>query len=233
MNEIKLTYLEKIIHEMNGQVNTIYVLSDILSQEGSLLSKINNHENLKLICDASQKLAKMIGLLSSITNLKSNKINIQLEELDLVNLVEKEVSYYSVRTKITPGLKIDFSSKILNCQVKIDEFWFKQLLGNLITNAVNHCDKGLIQVRTDIFTKNGVNYFRLYVCDEGCGISEHELETIFLPLERGSHSVGKVPGSGIGLAIAKEVAEAHGGSIVAKNNAKVGATFEVNIPLNK
>ncbi len=65
----------------------------------------------------------------------------------------------------------------------------------------------------------------LRVSDEGTGIPKDELESIFLPLQRGSHSIEKFPGSGIGLTIAKEVVKAHGGNIIAPNNTKAGAIF--------
>jgi signal transduction histidine kinase len=146
--------------------------------------------------------------------------------------VKQEIKYHQIRNTTNHNLKIDLNNKISTCKTKVDSFWFKQMLANLIMNAVNHCEKGLIEIHTDIIKKDAVDYFHLTVSDEGCGIPENELETIFKPMERGSHSLEKnIPGSGIGLAIVKEVIEAHGGSILARNGSKAGAVFEVLIPL--
>jgi signal transduction histidine kinase len=233
MPNIKFTYLDKIIHEMNGQIHAISALSDIMLDDKIKLSESQNRENLEFINNAAAKLSKIASSLSSITALKSDKINIQPEEVDLIDLVKQETKWHQVRNKTNSDIKIDLTSKIPSCKAKVDGFWFKQMLANLIMNAINHCEKGLIEVHTNIIKKDGNDYFCLTVSDEGFGIPEDELETIFKPLERGSHSLEKnIPGSGIGLAIVKEVIEAHDGSILAKNGLKVGAVFEVLIPLN-
>ncbi len=100
----------------------------------------------------------------------------------------------------------------------------------LITNAMNHTEKGVIKVRVGIIEEVRTKCFSLRVSDEGSGIPENELESIFLPLQRGSHSVGK-PGSGIGLTIAKEIVEARDGNIMARNNTRAGAVFVIKLPL--
>jgi len=188
--------------------------------------------NLECIHDSAEKLVRIVNLLSTITNLKSDKVHIQPHELDLIELVKQETKEYQVRNKTNFNIRIVLNNKIANCTARVDGFWFKQLLSNLIMNAVNHCEKGLIEVRTDKVKKGEINYFCLSVSDEGCGIPEKELETIFKPMKRGSHSLkNNIPGSGIGLAIAHEIIEAHGGSIRALNNPKGGATFDVLIPL--
>lgn len=197
-----------------------------------LNGEAQNRETLEYINSAATKLGKIVSSLSSITNLKSDNIKIYPEEVDLIDLVKQETKEHQIRNRTNDDIKIDWHSKIPSCKAKVDGFWFRQLLANLIMNAINHSEKGVIEIHTDIVKKDEVEHFRLTVSDEGCGIPEDELETIFKPLERGSHSLQKnIHGSGVGLAIAREVVEAHGGSILARNNEKGGATFEVMIPL--
>ena len=232
MNKLNITYFEKIIHDMNAQVHNICLFSELLLQGTDKSSTKNNKEISQYLNDSGIKLSKIVGLLSSITNIKSDKINIKKEESDLIELLNKEIKYHKTQNKINLDLKINFNSKIPSCLAEVDQFWFSQLVANVINNAINHCNQGLIEVSADIFSKNSIDYFRLNVIDEGCGIPEDELETIFLPLTRGSRSILRnINGAGIGLAIAREVAKAHNGSIYAKNNPKVGANFEVLIPL--
>jgi signal transduction histidine kinase len=232
MSNIKFTYLDKIIHEINAHIHNITALSDIMLNGKVKLSETQARENLEYINNAATKLGKIVSSLSSITDLKSGKLNMQLEELDLINLVKQETKHHQIRNSTNDNLKIGLNNKISSCLTIIDGFWFKQMLANLIMNAINHCEKGLIEIHTDLLKKDDIDYFHLTVSDEGCGIPENELETIFKPLERGSHSLEKnIPGSGIGLAIVKEVIEAHGGSILARNGSKAGAVFEVLIPL--
>lgn len=229
MQYTKITYLEKIIHEMSSLIQAVYLCSELMIENQDICNK----ENLSHIHEASEKLRKLLSLLTSITHLKTSEIDLHLEEVDLIALVQHEIKYHQVRNKSNPDLKIDCVSNVRNCPVKVDQFWFKQLLANLIINAINHCERGIIEVCTDIVTKTGKHYFFLSVRDEGCGIAEDELKIIFSPFERGTHSIGKIPGSGIGLAIVKEIVESHDGIVTARNNEKGGATFDVVIPLKR
>ena len=226
MNRLAVTYFEKMLHEMNGPITTIYLLSDLmLSNSNVKLDKINNRENLRNIYAAAKKLNKMVNLLSTITNLQSDTINIQLNKCDLIELVKEEVKYHQVRNK-NSSLILKFQNRTSSYYSIVDNFWFKQVLGILITNAMNHTEKGVIKIRVGITKEESTESFCLrVVSDEGTGIPKDELESIFLPLQRGSHSIEKFPGSGIGLTIAKEVVKAHGGNIIAQNNTKAGAIF--------
>ena len=77
MNSLKITYLDKILHEMNGSINNIYFLSNFMLNKAKL-DKGDDKEGLRNIYEATKKLIKMVSLLSTIANLKSDKINIQL-----------------------------------------------------------------------------------------------------------------------------------------------------------
>lgn len=163
----------------------------------SSLAKLRLGKILEYINDAAAKLSKIVSSLSSITNLRSDKIDIHPEELDLIVLVNQETRGHQIRNSTNSNIKIGLNNKISSCLATVDGFWFKQLLANLIMNAVNHCERGSIEIHTEFVKKDGIDHFLLSVHDEGCGIPENELETIFKPLERGSHSLEKnFPGSG-------------------------------------
>jgi signal transduction histidine kinase len=161
MHNIKFTYLDKIIHEMNAQIHNISALSDIMVHSKIKLSETQARENLEYINNAATKLGKIVSSLSSITDLKSGKINIQQEEIDLIELVKQETKHHQIRNTTNHNLKINLNSKISSCLTIIDSFWFKQMLANLIMNAVNHCEKGLIEIHTDIVKKDDIDYFYL------------------------------------------------------------------------
>lgn len=100
-------------------------------------------------------------------------------------------------------------------------------MANLITNAVKHTTQGTIQVTLMVIEQDQIPYLRLIVSDEGEGIPTSELESIFQPLRtRADKTVG-----GVGLAVVREVIEAHGGNVIAYNNPTKGASFQVLLPL--
>jgi signal transduction histidine kinase len=231
MYDREITYLDKIIHEINGQIHNIGLFAEIMLDSKEALSEIDNKKNLEIIYDSAKSLSKIVSLLSTITYTKSSEIKVELKEQDLIELVKQEIKRYQIRNKKNPKLEINLNNKVPDGKAAVDGLWFRQLLSNLITNAINHCPEGIIEIAINTVHKDAIKYLSLRIIDEGCGIPEDELEAIFQPLRRGSHSIGKISGSGIGLTIAREIAEAHNGSITARNNSKGGATFEVLIPL--
>lgn len=235
MNNSNITYLEKLIHEMSSPIQNLSLIPDLMLDKNIRMSKVDRRENLQYIQSSAIKLVQIVRMISAITNLKSEKITLDFVETNLIDLINKEISYHTLRLKQDKNkqLEISFNIKVENCKAKVYSFWYGQLLANLIINAINHTEKGTIEVILDTFGKDNTDFIRLTVIDSGCGIPENELEEIFQPLKRGSHSIGRLKGSGIGLAVTKEIAEAHGGSIEATNNENGGAIFEVVIPVER
>ena len=87
MEQIKLTYLDKIVHEMNASIQAIYLLSDIMLDGKLQFSEVDLQENLQHIFEASKKLIDITSMLSSITNVKSDKVVLNKEEVDLIKLI--------------------------------------------------------------------------------------------------------------------------------------------------
>lgn len=234
MSNISITYLEKIIHEMNTPLQNLDIIPDLMLDPNVNMSENDKKEGLLHLQSSAKKLIQLVKLLSSITNVSSESIQLNISKVDIIDLINKEIAYHSpnIKRDSTKQLKIALQTQLDECVAEIDSFWFRQLITNLIINAINHTDEGVIRIFLDMQDNGQSNKITIKVVDEGCGIAEDELDEIFEPLTRGSHSVGKVKGSGIGLAVAKEVTEAHGGSIKAENNKTVGATFEVIMPQN-
>ncbi len=90
-----------------------------------------------------------MNLLSTITNLKSYTINIQSNKYDLIAMVRQETKYPQERNR-NSSLILKFQNRIPRYYSIADNFWFRQLLGILITNTMNHTEKGVIKVRVDI-----------------------------------------------------------------------------------
>ena len=174
MSNLKFTYLDKILHDINGPLHNISLLSELLSRDNTNMSKTDMIEYIKDIHESAGKLVRTINMLSSVTNLKTGKVNVQLAESDLISLVKKEISYHQRSKQQDQHIEIKLNSTIDSCKTLIDEYWFRQLLANLIMNAVNHSEKGMIEITTDITEKDGILHFSLSVKDEGCGIPEDE-----------------------------------------------------------
>ena len=128
-------------------------------------------------------------------------------------------------------IEIKFQTELSECFSIADSFWYGQILTNLISNAVNYSKKGEITVTFSINIINNIDYCVISVQDEGIGIPEKELDTIFQPFNRGSGENMYFKGTGLGLAICQEIIEAHNGTISASNNESAGATMKMSIPI--
>ncbi len=127
MNNLEITYLDKILHEINGSVTNIHLLSDLMLSKVKL-NKKNGIENLRNIYESSNKLGKIVNLLSTITNLKSDTMKIQSNKCNLIDIIKQEIKYHQVRIR-NSSLILKFQNRTLSCYGMVDDFWFKQLLG--------------------------------------------------------------------------------------------------------
>jgi nitrogen fixation/metabolism regulation signal transduction histidine kinase len=113
-----------------------------------------------------------------------------------------------------------------NVTVKIDKHRFKQMLTNLLINAIDAMDgKGLIEIRTDVVQKREIRFCRISVRDTGKGIGKEALPNIFTP-----YYTSKENGTGLGLPIIERIVNDHGGSIWFNSAEGAGTTFFVDLP---
>lgn len=112
-------------------------------------------------------------------------------------------------------------------QIHSDEQLIKQIIYNLIDNALKHCDKG--EVTVDCYSRD--NYLIISVTDTGCGISSDNLENIFIPFWQVDTIPSKTrEGSGLGLSICQLFAESLGGNISVTSRVHHGTVFTLSIP---
>jgi signal transduction histidine kinase len=225
------SYFDKVLHELATPINGILNLSDVLHTEWKNLIEDDRQACIKDIWGSAQTLADLINALREMHNFQSSKIRFNFAEMDIISIVENSLSSVSYRME-EKSLQSDLIKKMNVCIATIDKIWFKQLLVNLLNNAINHTETGIISVHVDVVKTGKSNNLHIAVKDQGVGIKEDELEIIFEPLKRGRNSIGKIKGSGIGLALCKEIIESHRGKIWARNNEYKGATVELSIPLD-
>jgi CheY-like chemotaxis protein/anti-sigma regulatory factor (Ser/Thr protein kinase) len=111
--------------------------------------------------------------------------------------------------------------------VLADESRLRQILINLLSNAVRYTPAGQVRLKVS----HHAEIARIEITDTGCGIAEADLASIFLPFERGRHAHGGEPGTGLGLPITQLLVELMGGKISVESTPDVGTTFTVKLYL--
>ena len=118
-------------------------------------------------------------------------------------------------------------------EIEVDADRISQVFYNIIVNAIRYSpEQGVVKVATTLTSEEGKKYLKISFTDDGLGISEEDLPYIFEHFYRGDKSRDrKSGGSGIGLAIVKQLVEIHGGRVVVTSKLGEGSTFTVLLPV--
>ncbi len=146
----------------------------------------------------------------------------QTVTIDLAALVQEVMTLYVLKSGVT--FKADYEDASL--MIMGDPVSIRQVLHNLIKNALEAIEnQGVIEINLHRVQKNDSDFIEIALYDDGLGIKEEQIETIFEP-----YVTTKAKGTGLGLAIVKKIIEEHGGAIWVDTSRKVGAGFIIQLP---
>lgn len=227
LDQLKSDFIATVSHELRTPLTSLNMSLDIFSNE--VLGPINERQRDLLVSarEDSERLTKLVKELLELARLESGQYKIVKEPINVRELVE---------TGLKP-VRLPLREKQIEVEVHIDpalpELYgdaqhLSWVLTNLISNALRYTDPGG-KVTIDVHQENGDILFT--VTDTGRGIPKDALQTIFEKFVQIKQSSDSTPGSvGLGLAIAKQVVEAHGGHIWVESHENKGSTFYFRIP---
>jgi len=188
----------------------------------------STQENLTSIYEEILRLGRLVRSLEELNRAEASHLNLKREKADLRGIMERVISQFQ-----TQFFDKDVDLKLLLPQhpleTYVDQDKIFQVLSNLISNALKFTPKG---GKVEVVTKRKDHEIEIIVKDTGIGIPEKDLPFIFERFFRGANGDNGVKGSGIGLTIAKELTEAHGGKIEVKSVLNFGTEFTVRLPLS-
>lgn len=200
-------FLASISHELRTPLTYIKGYSDILSRPG--ISQEEREEYIAIIREESEQLAALIGNLFELAKLDLHQFEIQGQDMSINKLLE------SVATLVKPAFREDRISLSVTCEPGLRAFWdpdrIQQVLLNVLDNARKHSAAGS---RVSVDCRKVRSEIVIEIKDEGEGIRSEEVPYVFERLYRADKSRSRESGgSGLGLVIAKEIVESHGGKI--------------------
>lgn len=196
-----------------------------------------DREHLDAIKEQTALLTRLTADLRDLSMVESGQLKLQLAATDLMDLVRRKILTFAVTAK-DKGIELtsDLAQEVP--QVEVDPARIEQVLGNLMTNAIRHTPGGgkiTVSARViDRDTAHGVDASSVVVsvADNGEGISPEHLPHVFERFYRVEESRSRGEGgAGLGLAIARQMVEAHGGTVWAESELGKGSTFHVALPL--
>ncbi len=229
-SQAKSNFLANMSHEIRTPMNAISGMSEILLRE---LGEHSASEYVVGIKQASSNLLTIINDILDISKIESGKLDIVQSEYTLSSLLNDVIAMARLRVESKQLEFFTYIDSKLPQKLIGDEGRIKQVLINLLTNAIKFTHKG--HVGFDV-TGNIVGdevYLTFEVYDTGVGIKEEDMVRLFEEFERVNTTKNRsIEGTGLGLAISKQLCEMMGGTINLHSEYGVGSTFTVEITQN-
>lgn len=225
-DKYKSDFLANMSHELKTPLNSIIVISSIMSKNKNKKLDDEQVKNMKIINNCGNDLLVLINDILDISKIEAGEITINLSKTNMNQLIEDLI------TEMQPLAVEKELLLISNCLLNqifllTDSSRIKQILKNLISNAIKFTKDGKIEV----ILEENANDLTIKVIDEGIGIAKEKLQHIFERFKQADGSTTrKYGGTGLGLAISKELALLLGGDIKAFSEIEKGSTFELILP---
>lgn len=232
-NQSKSTFLSNMSHDIRTPMNAIVGLCTLLQRDADNPERVREHT--KKITASSRHLLGLINDVLDMSKIESGKTTLNITEINLAEIVDElgtiirpqakakhqtfEISVFDVKTEHLQG----------------DPLRINQILINILSNAVKYTQVGghveMVIRQMPQMAKNYAN-LRFIIKDDGIGMSPKYIETIFHPFTREINSItNKVQGTGLGMAITKNLVDLMGGTISVESAPGKGSTFTVDLEL--
>jgi two-component system OmpR family sensor kinase len=221
---LRADFVSLVSHELRGPMAAVIGAARTLQQRWRELRPRQREAFLALIADETARLATLVGDVLDTSRIEAGTFSYSFTEIDLAALVRDSVAAAAVGQDEVP-IVAELGPAV---PVRADPERLRQVIGNLIENAVKYSPVGQpVGVRV---TPNGAAVV-IAVTDQGPGIAVEDQCLIFEKFGRAARSgPNSKPGTGLGLYIARSIAEAHGGTLEVSSTPGRGATFTVSLP---
>jgi signal transduction histidine kinase len=224
LSALRADFVSLVSHELRSPMAAVIGAARTLEERWRELTADQRTAFLALIADETNRLATLIGDVLDTSRIEAGTFSYRFGEVDVGELVRDTVAGFALhQEEVTVVAHTEWQLP----NVRGDRERLRQVLQNLLENAVKYSRAGEeIDVRT--WAKNG----RVHVAveDTGSGIPREQHGLIFERFGRANVGLGK-PGTGLGLFIARSIAEAHGGRLTVESAPGEGATFTLELPV--
>ncbi len=244
-NRAKSEFLANMSHELRTPLNAILGFSQLMQQESSLSKK--HQEYLNPIVQSGKHLLNLINDILEMSKIEAGRVSLQETEFDLYDLIDNLENLFLLKAE-SKGLKLNFQrNEDVPQYVKTDESKLRQVLINLVGNAIKFTESGNVKLTVEVGSiKSSIEsrsvsshfessipyqYLLFEIEDTGPGISPTDLSSIFDPFVQTKTGLQAKEGTGLGLAISKKFVQLMGGELIAKSQIGKGSLFGFEIPI--
>jgi signal transduction histidine kinase/CheY-like chemotaxis protein len=203
-------YLASLSHELRTPLNGVLGMAGLLAE-----TRLDADQKtyVQALRESGQHLLNLVNDVLDLAKLESSRIDLELAPVDVEHLLQSVCELLSPRAR-EKGLEIGWASELAATPIMADEGRLRQILFNLAGNAVKYTETGgaILEARQSQ-DGDGHVWLRLSVRDTGPGVPEAEQARIFEEYARAAGAGARLEGAGLGLAIVRRLAAAHGGSV--------------------
>lgn len=218
-DRLKSAFLANMKYEIRTPLNAIVGFSNLLASTDDAEEK--EQYNL-LIQHNNDLLLNIVNDVLDISKIESGHVEFHPVWFNLSELIKETVAEYT--PNIPPEIKFFATYPKPDYFVELDSMRVKQILNNIVSNALKYTSEGTVQISYELIEEGQV---RISVADTGCGIPEDKTDKIFERFEKLDYYV---QGAGLGLSISKSLVDKMGGRIEVDSTVGVGSTFRIILP---
>ena len=234
-NQSKSTFLANMSHDIRTPMNTIVGLCTLLQRDVDDKAKFNDH--VKQIMLTSRHLLTLINDILDMSKIESGEATLNISEITVIDLIKE------IDAKMAPQAKAKRQSFKTTVAVKAEKFLgdkmrIKRVMTNILSNAIKYTPEGgQIEFTVQQMSRPSHKhiYLQFIIKDNGVGMSEQFVKKIFEPYSREISGAPDSQGTGLGMAVAKNLIDLMGGTISIESKEGEGSTFAVGFkfPISK
>lgn len=224
----KDSFFANMSHELKTPLNSINIISTLMLKNKSGNLDENELKNIKIMNSCGKDLLVLINDILDISRIESGQVKINPQQFNFNKLFE-EITDMFLFASNEKGLEFTYKKDEDLTLIYNDEVRIKQIIVNLIGNAIKFTEKGKIEL--NVYLEN--NKINISIKDEGIGIPKEKQKLIFERFKQVDDGISrKYGGTGLGLAICKDLSKLLGGDIIVNSELGIGSEFIVSIDKN-
>ena len=229
-NQAKSEFLARMSHELRTPMNAVLGFAQVLEMDYPKKLTDSQQDSVSRIISAGNHLLDLINEVLDLSSIESNELKLSIKTVDIIPIVDNVVSI-SKPLADENGISLRYEEVPRgNCYAEIDYLRFKQVVLNLVSNAIKYnTSNGTVIIS---YEKQANGRMRLGIRDTGHGISDDKKELLFKPFQRFDSDLERIEGTGIGLTISKRFIELMGGSIGFDSVSGEGSFFYIDISIS-
>jgi signal transduction histidine kinase/DNA-binding response OmpR family regulator len=228
VDKLKTNFFTNISHEFRTPLTLILgPLEKLMNQ------KKYNEDQIELVYKNANRLLKLINQLLDLSSIEAGKMKLNLSKGEIISFIKGMISSFQPLAEIK-NINLIFNPGFENLNIYFDRDKLEKIISNLLINAIKFTNNGqiIISVSDELKLKNNSRYLEITIEDTGTGIAADKIETIFERFFTDNNETEQT-GTGIGLALVKELIELHHGFISVESKLHKGSNFKIELPVDE